>query len=132
MYKQFKASIFSLNRRLNKLTVLLNKVKNHKHRTALLAYKANLVFNLHYKLIFLKVYNNLFVLNSKFAVFNYLNLLDKFKLLRFNYRFAIYKQGLQKIQKNIVTKLMRFRIPNRFRRYYRQNRFGFIEKSQKF
>ncbi len=53
------------------------------------------------------MYDRLFSLNKKFILVNYLNLLDKFKLLRFNYKFAMYKQGLQKLKLSQINALKR-------------------------
>lgn len=52
------------------------------------------------KYLFLNLFNSINILNKKFLLFQYLNLLDKSQLLRFNYRFSIYKQGILKFLNN--------------------------------
>lgn len=131
MYQQFKMSIFPLNERLKKVNILLKQVRDWNTIKALKEYKTFLSMNLSFKFIFLKVYNKLFILNPKFVVFHYLNLLDRFKLLRFNYRFAMYKQGLCKMKNIVSINTLRYKKKSQFSRYYRQNRFGFIQTRRK-
>jgi len=131
-YFQHKSLILILNNRLKKLEKILKNTTVQKVHQSLEEYKIFLSLNLSYLNVFVKVFNKIRILNPKFLLQHYLNLLDKFKLLRFNYRFALYKQGLHKIQNVMSTKLLRYKKSGRFLNAYKQNRHGFLEEKQQF
>lgn len=132
-YIQYRSSILILNKRLAKIKYLLKTQRKSKARKNLKIYQRFLAINISYKLLFLNLFNKLPILNKKFILFNYLNLLDNFKLLRFNYRFAVYKQGLRKIE-DYHKKHFRFNISkrNRSANIIVQNKFGFLEEKRRY
>ena len=61
---------------------------------------------------FIESFNSIALLDNKFLLQNYLNILNNINLLRFNYRYAIYKQAYYK-HKKILFKL---NLNNRFKK----------------
>lgn len=121
-----------MNQRLVKIKSLLKIQRKSKVRKNLKIYQRFLAINISYKFLFLNLFNKLPILNKKFILFNYLNLLDNFKLLRFNYRFAVYKQGLHKIQ-DYSQKQFRYTLKqNRSAKVFVQNKFKFLEEKRRY
>ena len=129
---QYRSSILILNKRLAKIKSLLKTQRKFKVRKNLKIYQRFLAINISYKLLFLNLFNKLPILNKKFILFNYLNLLDNFKLLRFNYRFAVYKQGLHKIQDYNKKHFRYISKRNRSAHEVVQNKFGFLEEKRRY
>lgn len=78
----------ALNRIKNRLNMLNSDSSSNLHE--LIRYR--LLKSLSYKYLFINLFSSINVISNKFILNRYLVLLDNFRLLRFNYKFSMYKQ----------------------------------------
>lgn len=103
--KSFKNKLFFQKKVINLKVNLLNiqeKLKlniKDKDKKKLIKHQIFLVKNLYRYYKFIESFNSIALLDNKFLLQNYLNILNNINLLRFNYRFAIYKQAHYKHKK---------------------------------
>lgn len=90
--KKTKFKRFSFFNALNSIKNRLNMLNSDSDSTVHKLIKYRLLKNLSYKYLFVNLFSSINVISNKFILNRYLILLDNFKLLRFNYKYSMYKQ----------------------------------------
>jgi len=97
----FQKKIINTKLDLLKIEERLKLIENKKDKKKLIKNYFVLLKNLYKFYRFIQKFNSITLIDKKFILHSYLNILNNMHLLRFNYRFAMQKQAYYKNKKNL-------------------------------